>query len=87
MQSVYEALAHVLAGGEDAALVRVLSSSGSVPRGAGAAMAVTKAGRIAGTVGGGAVEHRCELEAGEVLARRQSRQETYPLHPDRKSVV
>lgn len=80
MQSVYKTLLDVLAGGEDAVLVTILSSAGSVPRGAGAAMAVTKAGRIAGTVGGGAVEHRCELEAGEVLECRQSRQETYPLH-------
>lgn len=81
MQSVYEVLARILACGEDAVLVTIRSSTGSSPRGAGAAMVMTKAGRAAGTVGGGAVEHQCELAAGEALARRRSRQETYPLHP------
>jgi len=78
--NVYEALAQVLARGEDAVLVTILSGTGSTPRGAGAAMAVTAAGRVAGTVGGGSLEHRCELEAGAVLAARQSRHESYPLH-------
>lgn len=81
MHSVYKTLERVLVRGEDAVLVTILSSTGSVPRGKGAAMAVTREGRAAGTVGGGTVEHRCELAAGEVLKCRQSRQETYPLHP------
>lgn len=79
MERVYETLERTLAGGEDAVLVRILSSSGSVPRGPGAAMVVTGTGRIAGTIGGGAVEHRCEQEAGEVLTRRESRTMTYTL--------
>ena len=81
-QSVYEILERILTRGEDAVFVTVLSSTGSVPRGAGAAMAVTKAGRAAGTVGGGAVERRCELDAGEVLKSRASKTETYSLRPE-----
>lgn len=81
MQSTYEALTRILSAGEDAVLVTILSSTGSAPRGAGAAMVVTKTGRAAGTVGGGAVEHRCLLAAGEALARRESGEAAYPLHP------
>lgn len=65
-----------------AVLVTVIASSGSVPRGAGAHMLVTRQGRIAGTIGGGAVEYRCEQRAQGVLASGHSQIETFLLHPN-----
>ena len=66
--------------GQVCILVRVLSISGSAPREAGATMVVFEDG-FAGTVGGGALEHRCmqrtrelmdekELAAGEMLTEK-----------------
>lgn len=82
MKEVFQRLLEALSAGEDAVLVCVEGSSGSAPRGAGACMAVTARGRIAGTIGGGAVEHRSEQTAREVLRSGVSREETFPLHPD-----
>lgn len=82
MQTVYEALEQVLSSGEDAVFVAILSSTGSAPRGPGADMAVTKAGRMAGTVGGGAVEGKCVQTAQEVLQTRASTTAAYSLTPE-----
>lgn len=67
MKTLFAALYHALSGGEGVALVTVIASSGSTPRGVGARMLVTRDGRLAGTVGGGAVEHHCILLAQEQL--------------------
>ena len=77
----FQCLEQALSAGEDAVLVSVEASRGSTPRGAGARMAVTGQGRLAGTVGGGALEHQCELTALEVLSSCISKEVTYPLHP------
>ena len=82
MREVFQQLIQALSAGEDAVLVSVESSSGSAPRGAGACMAVTARGRIAGTIGGGALEYRSEQAALEVLRSGASREETFPLHPN-----
>ena len=82
MKEVFQRLLEALSAGEDAVLVCVEDSSGSVPRGAGACMAVTARGRIAGTIGGGAVEHRAEQTAREVLQSGASREETFLLRPN-----
>lgn len=82
MKEVFQQLIQALSAGEDAVLVSVQSSSGSAPRGAGACMAVTKKGRIAGTIGGGEVEHRGEQTAQEVLQSGVSREETFLLRPN-----
>lgn len=68
--------------GEDAVLVTVTGSSGSVPRSAGARMLVGKSGYIGGTVGGGAVERRSIDVALQVLQDRRSRQEHFCLRPN-----
>lgn len=78
---VFQHLEQVLSTGEDAVLVTVESGSGSTPRGAGARMAVTAQGRIAGSVGGGTVEHRCVQTALEVLSSRIDQEKIFPLHP------
>ena len=79
MKRLFEALKSVLNQGGDAVLVTVAASSGSTPRGAGARMLVTGAGRIYGTIGGGGVEHYAEQLALEVLAAKRSRMERFVL--------
>ena len=81
MKEVFQHLTETLASGEPAVLVSIEASSGSAPRGPGACMAVTAKGRAAGSIGGGAVEHRSEQIALEVLNSGISREETFPLHP------
>ncbi len=79
MRKVFQLLEENLRRGEDAVLVTVVASSGSTPRGAGARMLVTGAGRIGGTIGGGAVEHHGEETATQVLESRDSHTEHYTL--------
>lgn len=69
-------------GAEPVALVTVLATEGSAPRGAGTRMAVT-AGALGGTIGGGALEHRVIDQARAVLAHPAGtwRVQDYPLGP------
>lgn len=82
MRKLFQALGQCMRERTAAVLVTVIASSGSVPRGAGAHMLVTRQGRIAGTIGGGAVEYRCEQLAREVLLSGGSRIESFPLRPN-----
>lgn len=79
MRKVFQLLEEALRRGEDAVLVTIVASSGSTPRGAGARMLVTSAGRIGGTIGGGAVEHHSEETAKEVLRTKDSHTEQFTL--------
>lgn len=56
------------AAGERIAVARVVDTEGSGPREAGAAMAVTASGEVAGSVSGGCVEGAVVSEALAVLA-------------------
>ena len=67
MKRLFHALKHMTRKGEKTVLVTLIASSGSVPRGAGARMLVGSQGRVAGTVGGGAVESRCIETAQQIL--------------------
>jgi len=80
MRKLFQQLSEELRGGHDAVLVTIVASSGSTPRGAGARMLVTAAGRVSGTIGGGMVEYRSEQLAKEVLASKGSRTEHFLLH-------
>ncbi len=79
MKNLFHLLHTTLTQGQDAVLVTVVASSGSTPRGAGARMLITKDGRIAGTIGGGAVEYRSEQLAETVLSQKGSRMEYFRL--------
>ena len=79
MKLLFQNLKEVLQRGEDAVLVTVVASSGSTPRGAGARMLITKDGRLRGTIGGGAVEYRCEQMAAEVLKAKTSKMQEFIL--------
>ena len=65
-----------------AALVTILATEGSAPRGAGARMVVTQTG-LAGTIGGGALEHLAIQQARAILALEPGswRVQDYPLGP------
>lgn len=65
-----------------AALVTILATEGSAPRGPGARMIVTRSG-LAGTIGGGALEHVSMQQARAILALEPGswRVQDYPLGP------
>jgi xanthine dehydrogenase accessory factor len=65
-----------------AALVTILATEGSAPRRPGARMVVTRTG-LAGTIGGGALEHRSLAQARAVLSLAPGswRVQDYPLGP------
>ena len=69
-------------GCEPVALVSVLATEGSAPRGAGARMAIT-AGAMAGTIGGGRLEYQVAQQARAILAHPAGswRVQDYPLGP------
>ncbi|MDL2250747.1 XdhC family protein, partial [Lachnospiraceae bacterium OttesenSCG-928-J05] len=79
MRELFACIKEYLEQGEDVVLVTIVSSSGSTPRGMGAKMLVTKAGRVLGTIGGGQVEHVSEQTALSVLAKKQSQLSYYQL--------
>src|SRR6185503_7845125 len=65
-----------------AALVTILATEGSAPRGPGARMVVTETG-LAGTIGGGALEHQVTEQARALLTHPPGswRVQDYPLGP------
>jgi xanthine dehydrogenase accessory factor len=65
-----------------AALVTILAVEGSAPRGAGARMVVTETG-LAGSIGGGQLEHQAADQARKILpfAPGSWRIQDYPLGP------
>ena len=65
-----------------AALVTILATEGSAPRGPGARMVVTETG-LAGTIGGGALEHQAMEQARLLLDHPPGswRVQDYPLGP------
>lgn len=77
-----EIMARRLSAGDALVLVTVTASSGATPRGTGARMLVGAEGRICGTIGGGAVEYRCEQMALQVLQKKISAQQDFSLTRD-----
>ncbi|NKJ01015.1 xanthine dehydrogenase accessory protein XdhC [Novosphingobium sp. SG707] len=67
---------------EPVALISVLATEGSAPRGPGARMVIT-AGAMAGTIGGGRLEHQLVAQARAILAYPAGtwRVQDYPLGP------
>jgi len=80
MKTVFEMLARRFCDGEPCVLVSAVGGSGSVPRKTQAHMLVTDAGRICGTVGGGAVEGKAIELARRLIDRSESVLETFVLH-------
>ena len=70
MVDIYQEIARIRAEGEEAALVTVISVSGSTPREEGAKMLVIADSSILGTIGGSRLEALAINEAVEVIKKR-----------------
>lgn len=79
MKKLLSAAVAELDAGRPFMAVSVIASSGSTPRGAGAMMTVFLNGEIAGTIGGGAVEHAARERAAQLLLNQGSELRGYVL--------
>lgn len=68
--------------GERVAVATVVKTSGSTPRPAGAKMAITATGKVAGSVSGGCLESAIFEEAQEVLKTGQPKLIHYGITDD-----
>src|SRR6266545_2519252 len=81
-QEVFAAVADALERGEPAALVTIVSTTGSTPQRIGAKMLVFADGRIVGTIGGGCYENDAFWKAREAIASRRPQVVHYELSDD-----
>ncbi len=79
MQEILDDVIAELEAGRPFALVTLVADLGSTPRAAGAEMLVREDGSIAGTIGGGLLEHTMTRAAERALAERSSRRERLDL--------
>ncbi|MBC5805102.1 MAG: xanthine dehydrogenase [Candidatus Eremiobacter antarcticus] len=82
MRDIVETLAQWRDEGERVALATVIKVDGSAPRSEGAKMAVTRSGKIAGSVSGGCVEAAVAEEAFAVLDTGQPKIVRYGINRD-----
>ncbi len=80
MDRIFNALLSEMQQRHDTALVTIVASDGSTPRGTGSMMLVGINGRITGTIGGGAVECRSEQMAKDLIAQKKSLCHDFRLH-------
>lgn len=80
MRAMFRQIHDRLNAGESLVLATITAASGATPRGTGARMLVGREGRICGTIGGGAVEYRCEQLALQVLESGISRDQDFSLN-------
>jgi len=69
----------ILTSGEPLVMTKIIESSGSTPRRAGAAMLVAASGRIFGTIGGGAIEYEAEQRALQYLREKSGGIQSFRL--------
>ena len=81
-QEVFAAVADALERGEAAALVTIVSTTGSTPQRVGAKMLVFGDGRIVGTIGGGCYENDAFGKAREAILNRKPQLLHYELSDD-----
>jgi len=81
-REVFTAVADALERGETAALVTIVSTTGSTPQRVGAKMLVFADGRIVGTIGGGCYENDAFWKAREAIANRKPQLVHYELSDD-----
>lgn len=82
MKDLYSAVYEQIQASQSVVLVTVIASSGSIPRGAGAKMAVFEDGRTKGTIGGGALEYKAQQMAKTTLAEKQAHTQQFQLAPN-----
>jgi xanthine dehydrogenase accessory factor len=81
-REVFAAVADALERGEQAALVTIVSTTGSTPQRIGAKMLVYADGRMVGTIGGGCYENDAFWKAREAITNRKPRMVHYELSDD-----
>jgi xanthine dehydrogenase accessory factor len=81
-REVFAAVADALERGEPAALVTIVSTTGSTPQRVGAKMLVFGDGRIVGTIGGGCYENDAFGKAREAIGSRRPQLVHYELDDD-----
>ena len=81
-QEVFAAVADALDRGEQAALVTIVSTTGSTPQRVGAKMLVFHDGRMVGTIGGGCYENDAFWKAREAITSRRPLLVHYELSDD-----
>jgi xanthine dehydrogenase accessory factor len=81
-QQVFAAVAEALERGELAALVTIISTTGSTPQRIGAKMLVYADGRTVGTIGGGCYENDAFWKAREAITHRRPQLIHYELSDD-----
>jgi len=82
MEDIYAKLVELRNRGENCVLCIVTETRGSVPRKAGARMAVTAGRRVFGTIGGGNVEFQVIEKAMEMLGHNVSQKISFDLEED-----
>src|SRR5881296_2909365 len=81
-REVFAALVDALERGEPAALVTIVSTTGSTPQRIGAKMVVFADGRTVGTIGGGCYENDAFWKAREAIATGRPSLLHYELNDD-----
>jgi xanthine dehydrogenase accessory factor len=81
-QEVFSAVTGALERGEPAALVTIVSTTGSTPQRVGAKMLVFADGRTVGTIGGGCYENDAFWKAREAITNRKPQLVHYELDDD-----
>ena len=81
-KEVFAAVSEALERGEAAALVTIVSTTGSTPQRVGAKMLVYSDGRTVGTIGGGCYENDAFWKAREAIANRKPQLIRYELSDD-----
>ena len=81
-QEVFTAVTDALDKGEPAALVTIVSTTGSTPQRVGAKMLVFPDGRLVGTIGGGCYENDAFWKAREAITNRKPQLVHYELDDD-----
>ena len=81
-REVFAAVADALDRGEPAALVTIVSTTGSTPQRVGAKMLVFGDGRMVGTIGGGCYENDAFGKAREAILHRRPQLVHYELSDD-----
>ncbi len=79
---IYEEVLSLKKRGEPGVLITVVQKDGSGPTSVGTKLLCSEAGRIAGTVGGGELEHRAMRKAVECIHERRSCLKSYALESD-----
>lgn len=82
MKQLFLSMHSALSKGQNMVFCCIIKSSGSTPRGSGAAMAVFEDGSTCGTIGGGPVEYQGILHAKEVLKNQISGTKEFILTPN-----